>query len=825
MATAERSRSLPVASYLARSRVRRFRLASLGLAALFGLSAGVIAFSMAAERRADGSLNRFLAAGRGQDMAVTTCPPGVEADSFEVFLSQCLTEDWAKSTAAELARMPEVETVSYGAFHVVAVLDPTAPNGWGRVGLMTSVKTRSGWFASGQPIVVAGRLPRVGANDEVLVSEEAANFDGLELGATLKVASWSGEHIDQAVNGGLRPETAPVALKVVGVGRFTDDLEPPSNPDVSGNLLVGEIAASGATGPRFYGWASYGHAALVRLKGGPSAVEDFAAAVQERWSDRFVQADVGADRNDDSVQAVIDNERRALIAFAGIALLATLGFAGLTLVRQLAREQAGGPVLAALGLSRRDLAVAGALRSLAVAVPAAAIAVVTAVALSPLAPVGVARRAEPHIGLRADVTVLAITAAAIVLIVEMVGAGVPLLLARQRRAPVRRASRIATLANQLGPTARSAMVFARGGWPRTAAVVSGVAIAGVVAAGVAVASLDRVVAQPGRYGANWDLVVGDYAENDSLLADVDLLRRQPDVEAMAGVLEQTDLVEVNGRAVDMLSLVQFAGRVDPTMTKGRPPAADDEVALGRRTMDAAGVEIGDTVVLRPTGDGTIGGPRTMTVTGEVVVANPIRLSGGAGDGAYVTTKVWHSISPAGDGQELVIRVPAGVAPADAVRRLAKVYRGSIRFATPPDDVRNLDRLRVLPWAIAALVTVLALATLVHALITMVHRNRQDLAVLSVLGLSRTRRRRVVTWATGYLTAAAVLAGVPLGVVGGRLLWRALASGVSIPSDPSVPLVEPVVVALAAVAVGLVVAGVARRPVAGSASVAAQLRRD
>jgi ABC-type lipoprotein release transport system permease subunit len=62
---------------------------------------------------------------------------------------------------------------------------------------------------------------------------------------------------------------------------------------------------------------------------------------------------------------------------------------------------------------------------------------------------------------------------------------------------------------------------------------------------------------------------------------------------------------------------------------------------------------------------------------------------------------------------------------------------------------------------------LAIATLTHVLLTSVRRRRRDLALLKTLGLLRPQLLSVVLSQACALTAVALLAGLPLGIVVGR----------------------------------------------------------
>jgi hypothetical protein len=94
-----------------------------------------------------------------------------------------------------------------------------------------------------------------------------------------------------------------------------------------------------------------------------------------------------------------------------------------------------------------------------------------------------------------------------------------------------------------------------------------------------------------------------------------------------------------------------------------------------------------------------------------------------------------------------------------------------------------------PLVLGAVLALLAVGTVTHALVTSVRR-RRDRAVLKTLGLLRSQLLRVVSWEASALAAAALLAGLPLGVVAAR--WAcalfAASSGVGGNADIPVPIV-------------------------------------
>ena len=89
---------------------------------------------------------------------------------------------------------------------------------------------------------------------------------------------------------------------------------------------------------------------------------------------------------------------------------------------------------------------------------------------------------------------------------------------------------------------------------------------------------------------------------------------------------------------------------------------------------------------------------------------------------------------------------------------------------------------------AAVVALLAVASLVHALVLGVGRNRRVLGVLKGLGFTRRQVGGTVAWhATSYAVVAMVVA-LPLGVIVGRWGWRLVAESLGVPDVPVLPVV-------------------------------------
>ena len=155
-----------------------------------------------------------------------------------------------------------------------------------------------------------------------------------------------------------------------------------------------------------------------------------------------------------------------------------------------------------------------------------------------------------------------------------------------------------------------------------------------------------------------------------------------------------------------------------------------------------------------------------------MVNDPISSRAGAGSGSMVTPSVFNQINGLiAVAQSVVIKLDPRGDRAAAIQSLRRDFSGSIREAMPPVDARNLGRLRAVPWFIAALIGILALATLIHALVTMLSRNRTTIAVLAALGFTRAQRRGVSVFASVALVTFGIAIGIPLGLVIGARVWR------------------------------------------------------
>jgi ABC-type lipoprotein release transport system permease subunit len=92
-----------------------------------------------------------------------------------------------------------------------------------------------------------------------------------------------------------------------------------------------------------------------------------------------------------------------------------------------------------------------------------------------------------------------------------------------------------------------------------------------------------------------------------------------------------------------------------------------------------------------------------------------------------------------------------------------------------------------PLALGIVLALLAVGTLASVLVTSVRRRRRDLAILKTLGLVRLQILLIVGWQATALAAAALLAGLPLGLLAGRWFRALFASSLGVSGATVIPV--------------------------------------
>jgi ABC-type antimicrobial peptide transport system permease subunit len=131
-------------------------------------------------------------------------------------------------------------------------------------------------------------------------------------------------------------------------------------------------------------------------------------------------------------------------------------------------------------------------------------------------------------------------------------------------------------------------------------------------------------------------------------------------------------------------------------------------------------------------------------------------------------------------------------------RAARLGAFVVQGPATPTDVVNFGRVQSLPLLLGMALSLLALVTIVHLLLTSVRRRRRDFAVLRSIGLTRGQVRSAVGWQAGTLTAVALGVGIPAGIVCGRVAWRLFAGQLGIEPVVVLPVILVLVVPAALV---------------------------
>ena len=249
---------------------------------------------------------------------------------------------------------------------------------------------------------------------------------------------------------------------------------------------------------------------------------------------------------------------------------------------------------------------------------------------------------------------------------------------------------------------------------------------------------------PGRYGATWDVLVSDPLGPASAASVADRLRSIDGIEAAGGLTGNTARIGSRELYVYAISpLDGLAAGIVPTITRGRAPAAPNEIALGSRSMADAGIDIGDPVELT-----YLDTPHRLTVVGEAVINDghePI-----PGLGAIVTPQWLSSVDQASYVSDFAVRF-SPEARRDGVAAVEREFTGWTTRPVAPHGVVNLERISGWPAVLAVLMATIAVVAFLPRLLLTVRTQRRQLAVLRALGSSRRQLAGAVVWHAVFLT--------------------------------------------------------------------------
>jgi putative ABC transport system permease protein len=630
-----------------------------------------------------------------------------------------------------------------------------------------------------EPVVVAGRAPRPDAPDEILAGEPAMAELGLHVGDEVILRLLLPAEIARFSEGFGQPDGAFVRVHVVGVARAPAWVEP-----VTGLLVTPAFARAHAADVS-------GRAVFVRLQSTAPAARDaftralttaFAADPHRSPLDGFLRPEPtfptsGVDPTVRAAQLVLVV---GLIVFGVVVGLGGLLVVIQGLLRHHGARRDAQRIERALGLTLVERAVARVLAGSVGAVVAGLTGAAIALAAGLVEPLGNQARFEPTPGFRAPWAIALLGGAGLaVLFVVLTAVAAAVTAARRPTvtplpsggyAPL---GRVPSLLLGLGLAWRGPRAS---GGVRTAATVVGltVAVVGIVATVVFDTSLRRLVDTPERYGRTSDLAIVDAREPDmaELVAD----RR---VAALDVVTTVPVTLGDDAGPVQLLSVEHRKGALPIATVSGRPAAAPGEIALGPRTADRLGVDVGDVVAARP----VAGPPRLLTVTGVVVYRGD--ADDVLGEGGVVVPDQLRVLAT-GTSPSVNAYVLATPGRADILfRELSS--RLEVYATTTPPEIRNLGDLLMLPQLLAVVLAGVGGAAVVHVLLVAGRRHGRDLAVLAVLGATPRQIRATLAVAAAATVLPAVLVGVPLGLGVARVVWWEVATSTGVGGDVAVPV--------------------------------------
>jgi ABC-type lipoprotein release transport system permease subunit len=254
--------------------------------------------------------------------------------------------------------------------------------------------------------------------------------------------------------------------------------------------------------------------------------------------------------------------------------------------------------------------------------------------------------------------------------------------------------------------------------------------------------------------------------------------------------------------------------------EGRLPRGDDEIAVGSRTLKDLHLTVGRTADLQVWSDDAR--PQPVKVVGRAVFTPGSRSFGEAADmgqGIYMTPAALRRFTPkdfdAPSPYIVAVRFRPGVDPvvgrAELSRRLGGQAKGwFVQSPSTPETLVDFGNVRDLPLLLGGVLAIIAAIGIAHLLVTSIRRRRRDLSILKTLGFVPAQVRHAIAWQATTLAAIALLIGVPLGLVSGRLIWTTFADQVGVLTETVVPVVAVVVVAAGAVVLANVIALVPAR---------------
>ena len=807
-------------SLLVRSELRQRWAAYLGVALIIALGCGASLGAFVVAHRTDRAYPAYVERAQVAKLVVNPSIATLAADQVIRGLPGVLA---VHSDATLLASVQYTEPTPAS---VILAADDTA--------LIVRGSIDGRYIDVDRPVITSGRFAtderEVFVNDEFHPDLEAMLGHTLRVGDEIDVAFWWGG----AADADYAPDevVSPVGverLRISGFGRLPDEVLPDElyprerlivSPDVAARYdCVGDLRADMSADEAFSAVIPPGCARDYRYYSLQLDDDTTLAAIREAFNDSLdrLSADIPPELAEEELgyyfvtldRTVLDHAVReatrptvfSLLVFGLMSALAAIAVAALTIARTLQRGRQSDLALRAIGVNPRRRVWILSIPPLLAGAAGLVAAILVAVIVSPVGPVGSARSVAPSPGFSLPLAVMVPVVAVLAFVFSLVVVALTSWAARNRReqSQAARVSRSATVLGRVGhPAASEGMRAALGVQRGTGkvAVLAGlvIAMAGIIATVVFGASLIAVVNDPPRYGWPWDVAVitgGGYGDTvgETVVAS---LEGDPSVKDY-GFFSFDALSRIDDDAVT--TIYGFAGSqsADFPIVRGRSVARAGEAVVGSRTADELGIAVGDRVTVESTlfevGDVTVVGVAVLPALGPFLADRT-----GLGSGAFVLLDVdpLQESNPAAltairlrddtDASAFLGRLEPFLTDWDAFNIRPFARSTSVK----PPEIVNVDGLLSAPLVLGALLGLALLVGLPLAIGVSVRDRQRELAILRSLGFSSRDLRTTVRWQAATIVTVGALVAIPLGIITGRLAWNRFADRLGLVPSADIP---------------------------------------
>ncbi|MEO6570339.1 MAG: hypothetical protein ABIO83_02215, partial [Ilumatobacteraceae bacterium] len=542
--------------FLAPIRVRQRWHSCLSVALLLGVTVGVSLFAIAGARRTQSSYDRFLGETNTSQMSV-----GME-DGFT-----------AEANAQNAALDGVKNSRTYVGINYAVLTDGAVDFAQSRTEGVGSLD--GAYFDQDRFVAREGRAPDPDRLDEVAFNEFAARGFGIRVGQQLDLALYSS---DEFADSNASEQPVPlrtVVVTVVGIGVFPDEILQDES-DRTGRLLFTPAFTAANMASATFGLQ------YLQLERGNADVGSVQARLRQMYSPG--SADIRLTSVDqDHARRALRSLSIALAVFGVIAGVVGLVLGVQALIRLQRRESDEAALLVAFGAPPRAVVMSSLIAPILTLIGATAIAIIVAVAASPLMPLGPVRGLGVADGVAIDRTVIGLGVSGVVVFALLIVLRTVFVERAGNRRQYRpaRTSRIVETAASLGapPTLTTGvgMAVESGTNARTVpmrSVMAGtaLAVATLITAITFVTNLHTLTRTPHLYGWNWDaaLVAGNgYFNLDPSATDA-ILSGDKSVSAWSGAYFGIGLLD--DEVVPLVGM-PIGAAVRPPIVRGRDIAA------------------------------------------------------------------------------------------------------------------------------------------------------------------------------------------------------------------------------------------------------------